>query len=267
MVAPQGHRLAILSFEGAGRPVLAVHATGFCKELWAPAVAALRSPCRVVAFDQRGHGDSGAPPPPWDWWDLGREALVVLEHIGEPAVGLGHSSGGAALAMAEILQPGSFRALVLIEPIILPPPFFRAEENPLSTAALRRRATFPSPAAARAALHGRGAFGSWTEEALGLYVRHGLQEEGSEWVLKCSPAEEAECYRGATAHGAWDRLGEIGCPVVLVAGARSDSHGPSFSAALGNRFQDVRLEVVPDAGHFLPMERPAAVAALLDALL
>ena len=33
------------------------------------------------------------------------------------------------------------------------------------------------------------------------------------------------------------------------------------------RFDDARLEVIPGAGHFLPMERPEAVAALVAPLL
>src|SRR4030065_574868 len=70
----------------------------------------------------------------------------------------GHPSGAAALAMAELLRPGTFRALVLVEPIVFPPPYFRAEENPMSAAALRRRSSFPSPEAALASFRGAGAF-------------------------------------------------------------------------------------------------------------
>ncbi len=70
--------------------MLAVHATGFCKELWGP-VAALLAPNPVVAPDQRGHGDSSTPPPPYDWWDLGRDLLEVVAAGGTSRpLGLGH---------------------------------------------------------------------------------------------------------------------------------------------------------------------------------
>jgi len=246
---------------------VAVHATGFCKELWEPVIRRTRRPWWVVAPDQRGHGDSGTPPPPLDWWDLGRDLLAVVDHAaGERPAGLGHSSGAAALVMAELLRPGTFRALVLVEPIVFPPPYFRAEENPMSAAALRRRASFPSPEAALAAFRGRGPFRYWTDEALALYATHGLRPQGGAWALKCPPELEAEFYRGATAHGAWEGLGEVGCPVLLVAGADSDSHPAPFLEASGRRFGDARLEVVPGAGHFVPMEQPGAVAGLLDSL-
>ncbi len=248
--------------------MLAVHATGFCKELWQPVVGRAGRPGPVTAMDQRGHGDSGAASAPCDWWDLGRDVLAVVDHqAAARPLGLGHSSGAAALVMAEVLRPGTFSALLLVEPIIFPPPYFRAVENPMSAAALRRRNAFPSPEAARAAFHGRGAFRGWTEEALDLYVAHGLGERDGVWALKCPPEVEAEFYRGATAHGAWERLGEVGCPVVLVAGAESDSHTENFSRGMQARFASARLEVVDGAGHFVPMQQPGALAPLLDALL
>lgn len=246
---------------------MAVHATGFGKELWEPVARRLRRPRRLLALDQRGHGDSGTPPPPIDWWDLGRDVLAVVDRAGgERPDGLGHSSGSAALVMAEVLRPGTFGSLLLIEPIIFPPPFFRAEENPMSAVALRRRAAFPSPGAARAAFREAAPFARWTEEALAAYAAHGLRPEGGAWVLKCAPEVEAEFYRGATAHGAWERLGEVGCPVLVVAGADSESHPAPFLEAMRARFPHARLEVVPGAGHFLPMEQPGVVAGLLDSL-
>lgn len=267
MAAAEGRHLSLTAW-GAGAPaVLVVHATGFCKEVWQPVVRRMTRARLVVAVDQRGHGDSPPVPGPCDWWDLGRDLLRVIDHLaGRRPVGLGHSSGGAALVMAELLRPGTFSALLLVEPIIFPPPYFRAADNPMSAAARRRRAAFPSPDAACSAWRGRGAFRGWTAEALDLYVAHALREQDGAWVLKCSPEVEAEFYRGATAHGAWERLGEVACPVVLVVGAGSDTYSGSFGRALAARFAAARLEVVEGAGHFVPMERPGALAAILDAL-
>ncbi len=247
--------------------MLALHATGFCKELWGPVAERLR-PHPVIAVDQRGHGDSSVPPPPYDWWDLGRDLLAVVDgcRLQRP-VGLGHSSGAAAMVLAELLRPGTFATLALIEPSIFPFPPTRVEDFEMTRAALRRRRSFASPEAAVEALRGRGAFAAWTEEALALYATHALRREGEGWGLKCPPEIEAEFYRGAAAHGAWARLPEVACPVVLVTGEASDSHSATFMREMRERFGDARLEVVPGAGHFLPMERPEAVAALVAALL
>jgi pimeloyl-ACP methyl ester carboxylesterase len=266
VAASDGTSLALTCWSGRGTPVVAVHATGFCKELWQPVVDHLTPRPPVVAPDQRGHGDSSVPPPPYDWWDLGGDLLAVVGACRlEGPLGLGHSSGATALVMAELLRPGSFSALVLVEPIVFPEPYRRMEENPMSAVALRRRRDFPSKEEAAEAFRGRGPFAGWVEPSLDAYVACGFRPGPGGWTLKCSPEIEAEFYRGATAHGVWGRLGQLGCPVVVVAGEDSPSHSPPFLRALMGQFAAARLEVVPGATHFVPMQRPGALAALVGA--
>jgi pimeloyl-ACP methyl ester carboxylesterase len=261
-----GARLAAERFDGSGPGILLVHATGFCKELWEPVVEPALAGRDVLAVDQRGHGGSGPIEAPFDWWELGRDVLDAVDAAGwRRPVGAGHSSGAAALVLAELLRPGTFAGLVLVEPIVFPgPPYFRAEDNPMSARALRRRAAFPSAAAAFESFVGRGPFAGWDDRVLHRYVAHGFAPDGDGGItLRCPPDQEAEFYRGATEHGAWSRLGEIGCPVVVAGGAHSDSHRPSFLEELADRFADAVVTVLPDATHFVPMEQPQAVGLLI----
>jgi pimeloyl-ACP methyl ester carboxylesterase len=163
--------------------------------------------------------------------------------------------------MAELLRPGTFDSLVLIEPIILPPPFV-AGDNPSAAAARKRRASFGSRAEARARLGQKPPFETWNELAFAGYIRDGLRStgRGEEVALACDPKDEEEIYRTATAHGAWERLGEVAVPVLVMAGGRSDTHDEALIRAIANRFPSAGIEVVAGAGHFLPMERPELVA-------
>jgi pimeloyl-ACP methyl ester carboxylesterase len=220
----------------------------------------------AVALDQRAHGDSEDPGPPYDWWDFGRDVLaVVTAERAAGAVGVGHSAGAAALALAELLEPGTFSRMILIEPIVFPPPYVRIPDHPLTLAARARRDRFASPQEAFENYHGRGPFARWDDRALRAYVRGGLERAGGGWRLKCRPVHEAEVYQGATLHRAWDRLPEIEAEVTLVAGADSDSHPASLVEAQADRFRRVRVVTVPGAGHFVPMDRPGAVASVVAA--
>jgi len=61
----------------------------------------------------------------------------------------------------------------------------------------------------------------------------------------------------------WERLGELTMPVAMLAGERDEKYvaiGERLAAAL----PDATLTVVPGAGHALPLEAPAAVAAVID---
>jgi len=246
--------------------VVAVHATGFCKETWDP-VAAYLGERAFVALDLRAHGDSATPEPPFDWWDAVGDVLAVIAAAGlSSPVGLGHSSGAAALVMAEVRRPGTFSSLVLVEPIIFPGPRRRMEDNPMSSVALRRRRAFPSREATEQSFSGRRPFTRWVPAALRAYVEHGFADRDGIRVLKCSPEAEAEYYRGAADHGAWDLMGEVTCPVVLVAGEDSESHPEDFARRQAEQFPEARLEVVAGATHLVPMEQPEAVAAIVESV-
>ncbi|CAN5290419.1 alpha/beta hydrolase [soil metagenome] len=243
--------------------VVAVHATGFCRQVFRPVAGVLATMVEagaMTALDQRGHGASDRPEPPFDWWDLGGDVLAVAGDT-RPAVGLGHSAGGAAIIMAELLAPGTFSALVLVEPIVFPPPHRRQEEQTLVDAALKRKRVFESPAAAAENFVTKPAFADWHPAALTEYVEHGLRSTGDGWILACDPEVEAEFYRTGPAHDAWDRLEELTLPVTLIAGERSTTHHGRYLEALAGRFgTEPAVDVVAGASHLVVMERPELIA-------
>lgn len=269
VTAEDGTGLAVRAWPGEGPGLFFAHANGFSKELWRPTVARLRH--RGVngpgaAMDQRGQGDSDSVQPPFDLWLLGSDtgavlaALIAMGVFGERVIGVGHSSGGTALAMAAINDPGTFEHLVLIEPILFPPPFARHEDEPLAQLTLKRRATFPNRAAAVANFSGRGPFAGWTDDAIAAYVDGSMRHLDGRVELKCSPETEADVYRANWAHGAWNRLGDITIPVTLIVGEHSTTHHGSYLSRLAGRFAEVSVHVVPGASHFVPMETPGIVA-------
>lgn len=229
------------------------HATSFCGAVWDPVRALLDF--ETVAWDQPGHGLGPELEPPIDWRDFGEHVLEVTD---PRSIGVGHSMGAAALAMAQIEDPDRFLALVLIEPIMFPGPWER-RENEMSERAERRRREFSSREAAADSFRGRGAFVGWDEGAFQGYIRCGLVGDGPV-RLACDPAVEADIYRGSGAHDTWEHLDAIEIPVLIMSGADSDTISPDFARAQAERFQRAGVEVVPDAGHFLPMERPDLVA-------
>jgi pimeloyl-ACP methyl ester carboxylesterase len=240
------------------------HATGFCKEVWHPVVeelAVMGSRRSIVAWDAPGHGDADPFVPPADWWEFARHSLAVLGPCDGPITGVGHSMGGATLMMAELLKPGSFERLIVIEPVIFPPPFERTEQLPLAEGALRRRDGFSSLEDALDNYRNKEPFLSWDPRALDAYVHGGLARRDGAWWLKCGPRVEADVYRAAMAHGLYGRLQELALPVLVIAGEHSNAFSESFVAELTQRIPGAGYVVLPGVSHFVPMERPDLVAS------
>jgi pimeloyl-ACP methyl ester carboxylesterase len=270
--AADGTPLAVHELGGDGRPVLLCHATGFHGAVWEPLAKALPDGVARWAVDFRGHGASAVPPDhPLDWSGFRDDVLAVVDalDLGGGLVGVGHSMGGAALVLAEQARPGTFAGLWLFEPIVPPSGYFPepadpdARPNPMSEAAARRRAEFPSRDAALANYASKPPLDRLRADALHAYVRHGfvpLTEDPAGPVrLACRPEDEARVFRRAPEHDAFDRLGEVGCPVVVACG--EDHAGPrSFVPTIVEALPHGRLLEVAGLGHFGPLEAPDLVA-------
>jgi pimeloyl-ACP methyl ester carboxylesterase len=60
-----------------------------------------------------------------------------------------------------------------------------------------------------------------------------------------------------------EQLADIGCPTLVVAAEEDQLRSPDEARELANGIPGARLEVVPHAGHLVPIEQPQALARLL----
>ena len=257
----------------ASAVLLMAHATGFCGGVWAPVAAALTRRFRCLALDFRGHGVSGLPADAsLAWSSMGddAEAVVVNEVVGthRPVHGVGHSMGGAALALAAARRPGAFRSLWLFEPIIFAPGILAGADaaNPMADGAARRRTSFSSYEEALANFAAKPPLNQLHEAALEAYVRGGFdQGQDGRVTLRCAPSTEAAVFRGAAESGAWEALPQLDVPVAIVAGRQEGAGPSSFGPAALAQLRHGTFMERAHLGHFGPLEDPAGAARDIEA--
>jgi pimeloyl-ACP methyl ester carboxylesterase len=191
--------------------------------------------------------------------------LTVVDALDLPPgqlLGVGHSLGGACLVLAEQVRPGTFAGLWLFEPITPPIGGFPTPDgdNRLADGALRRRSSFPSISDALANYASKPPFNTSRADALHAYVRHGfVAGEDGAVHLACRPADESQVFRSGGGHRAFERLGEVRCPVVVA--CSEELVGPAaFAPAVAAALPHGRLERHRHMSHFGPLEGPTVLA-------
>lgn len=103
---------------GSGPALFLVHGFGGAKEDFADHVENLSRDYRVVVFDHRGHGESGAPTDEsaYSLERLGADILCVADALGEERlILLGHSMGGMVARKVALTSPDRIDALILMD--------------------------------------------------------------------------------------------------------------------------------------------------------
>jgi pimeloyl-ACP methyl ester carboxylesterase len=275
LLPTRGGAMAALEFGPAERPIDIVfsHANGFNARTYRSILSPLAADLRILAIDLRGHGATTLPAVIEGrdgWMEFRDDLLALLAAACEAPVVLGgHSMGGTSSLLAAAAEPARVKALALFDPVIFepPPPGVAMTDSPLVAGALRRRANFPSKAAALEAYRGRGAFRTWSEAQLADYVEAGFREtDDGEVTLTCTPAWEASNFRTHN-YDPWGAFRDSRCGVRILRAAEASTfrlEGHEDELAATGR---IEVETLPGTSHFLPMERPERVRETLRACL
>jgi pimeloyl-ACP methyl ester carboxylesterase len=268
---PDGDLPVLHDMGGEGPPVILTHGNGLNAGMWATVVPHLDDRLHCYGLDFRGHGGSRPPSDdfPVERPRLAHDILAAVEAVGgPPVVAAGHSLGGATLLLTEMWYPGTFSALWVFEPVLIPETFERPPgDMALAVMARKRRMEFDSVDEVFERFTSKPPFAGCEPEAVRGYVEIGTYElPGGGVRLSCSGETEARIYGGATTD--FDLLKAVACPVVVAYGgtiAGDNDMPPSLAPMIVDALGDARLERFDGLTHFGPMEDGATIAASVAA--
>jgi len=269
-----------IDWGGSGPLAHFSHATGLCAGTYTLLAERLRRHLRILGMDDRGHGRTRAPAilQKLKNWDIFVDDLErFVEYLGEPVIAMGHSRGATVSLLLAIKRPDLIRALILIDPTILPFSWMWwwymakltgiARLVPIVATAAKRRSVWPDQKSMLEAYRAKTVFQTWQDGFLEAYVREGTEETGHETIrLCCDPAWESKCF-AVCPHDIWRYIPRLQKPVLVLYGAESDT----FLASAAKRFKakapGVALRCFKDTGHFVPMQRPDQTAEVIAGFL
>jgi pimeloyl-ACP methyl ester carboxylesterase len=247
----------------AAFPLVMLHGITGHARTWDDEARLLAARYRVLALDQRGHGDSD-PAPDTDYSDaalLGDleafAAALGLDRISLVALSLG---GRVAINFAGH-HPTRVERLVVVDIGPEIDPGGRARVGQLMAGAPERFETVDEVIA-----HIRANAPLYSETMLRRRAEHAVRPlpgGGLGWKYDRALRDAIRQGRMRLPADLWPQWRAITCPTLLVRGALSDILSEETAKRMADELPSARLVVVPGAGHTVPGDQPATFQALL----
>ena len=244
--------------------VVLLHGYAETSEAWADTAQDLAREFRVIAIDQRGHGQSDrATDRDYTRATQMEDLEAIIESLGLRSVTLiGHSMGGANAICYAAEHPEMVTALVVIETA---PEVLRSGIETIRRL-LATGSSFTSLDEAIEAF--REFFPYATTEQIERRVRASLtiNDDGTYiWdfdpVLRDPTSRPPDPDPGQRRlSDLWDCADRVQCPTMIVRGAETDMLTPEAIQRLHRRVSGSRVSLIEDAGHSVPTDQPAALS-------
>jgi pimeloyl-ACP methyl ester carboxylesterase len=246
---------------GGGEPLVLVHGLAYDRAGWGRLPELLARSFRVVLVDNRGVGASDAPDGPYAVPQMAADVAAVLDDAGLERTNLfGVSLGGYIAQEFALAYPERVQRLVLVSTAPGGP-----RSHPMPAAGVEAFRQYPS-------MEREAGLRLMVENSLGRRGVHdvrGLADEIVAYRLEHAPslaAWQAQAHAGAT-FDAYDRVGEIAAPTLVLQGGADNVVDPRNAELLADLIPNARVEIVPDRGHLLVWEDAERVAELVTEFL
>lgn len=197
-LSPANDRTLLVFRHGNGLPALTY---------W-PVLSRLYAQFDLLLIDAQGHGESDRGQHFVGWERSAEQVTAFLQQHklqrGVPLVGMGHSFGSVLTALSAAAHPTLYDALVMLDPVLLPPIAGVLQRNalgrwlwqqqPLAKQARARRTQWQDREQAFRYFYNRGVFRGWHDDAVHAYVDHGTVVQNGRRELRSSHHIESQIF-------------------------------------------------------------------------
>jgi 3-oxoadipate enol-lactonase len=233
-------------------PVVFIHALGTNISIWDAVLAHLPA-LRVLRYDQRGHGRSDVPKPPYAMGTLVRDAERLMDHFKlKDAVVVGLSAGGMMAQGLAVKRLDLVRGLVLSNtaPRISTPEIW-ADRIDL----VRREGLAGLADGTMERMLGR----NWRANPAMPALRAMLLATDPEGWMGVASAVAGTDFYATTA--------TLTLPTLAIAGSLDAATPPDMVREMADLIRGSRFQLLRAAGHLPPADQPEAFAHTLLAFL
>ena len=273
-------RMKSFDLGGSGARLHFLHANGYPPDCYKPLFELLKTEYRVFGMTLRPLWEGSKPQEINDWTPFSDDLLRFLQDYGsEHVIGVGHSIGAIVTLRAALRDPGKFKALVLMDPVLFVPRWLILWKifhsiglgdwaHPLIASAKKRRRRFDDLEAVFNRYRSRRIFRFMSDEHLRIYIEGIAHITKDGYELIYSPEWEAQVYRtGMQDFDLWRDLPTLDVPTLFIRGEESDTFLEVSAGLVKQKQPRARVEALPQSTHLLPLERPQEVFGIMQSFL
>ena len=258
------HKAGAIHFrdDGAGAPVVALHASASTGHQWDSLTGYLAGRFRVIRPDLPGYGKSSALGNGATLADVVSAIARLFREIGEPVHLVGHSFGGAVALKAARMMPHMIRSLVVIEPAAFHLLRRRAEDRRHLSGlmkvegAMRAACSEGNPGTAMARF-----IDFWNGDGAWARTSQGLRQK-----LTLAAGQVMGDFRAIAAETAtFADYAAISCPALAITGRQSPRVTQHLTERLAASMAAAQLAEIADAGHMAPLTDPHEIDPMIAA--
>ena len=248
---------------------------GFTAGVYLPLLTKLSEQFTITSLAMRGY-----------WHDLPtvkkltreQDADILIDFLektqDKPVVGIGHSQGATATAIAAVKRPELFSQLYLIEPVTLTksqkliidllPIRLKAGQEPFKSTQAKQ-AAWESVESYYNYLRAHRAFKRIDDDNLYVFAKNSLVEnEQGQYSLLFAPEQELASYFDTPfVNDALKGLNALDVPYTIIVGKPSIFISDKVRKIWENLVPSERIIELSDNGHLLPMEAPKQCADII----
>ena len=259
---------------GAGQPIVLLHGLASTSHIWDLVAPLLKRECRVVALDQRGHGESGKPDQGYDFATVTADLDNFIARIGfDLPLIVGHSWGGDVALEYAADRPSRTLGLCFVDGGTID---ISSRQGADLETAKREMAPpdFTGMTLDQLRERARGRFGELISDDQREQILAANFEVLDDRTIRArlSRANHMRIIEALWDHHPAELYPRVLCPVLLMP-ARQNSDPPSTSRSSRRSEAIVRAEeLLPvsatvwleDSVHDVPLQRPELVASVIS---
>ena len=238
-----------------GAPVVFINSLGTDFRIWDEVARRLAPDCRLIRFDQRGHGLSGCPDGPYVIADLVADLFAVFDHFAvEEATLVGLSVGGMVALGAAQARPDRVHRLVLSDTAHRIGPRELWEQRIAAVNA----GGVASIAEGILERWFSAAFRAGRADELALWRAMLTRTPAPGYAATCAAIRDADLTVAACS---------VAVPTLCLVGSEDKATPPVLIRELAGLIKGARLDVIEGSGHLPPIDNAQAFTRRLAAFL